>query len=71
MKQMKPLPSIYYKDFIAANQEDRADNLVKSNSKKEHLKLLRDDIRNFKQKNGLDKVIIVDFESNCCISNWC
>ncbi|MCJ1474418.1 Myo-inositol-1-phosphate synthase, partial [Lambiella insularis] len=28
MATMKPLPSIYYPDFIAANQEDRADNLL-------------------------------------------
>jgi myo-inositol-1-phosphate synthase len=28
MAGMKPLPSIYYPDFIAANQEDRADNLI-------------------------------------------
>lgn len=28
MKEYKPLKSIYYPDFIAANQEDRADNLL-------------------------------------------
>lgn len=28
MAAMKPLPSIYYPDFIAANQETRADNLI-------------------------------------------
>jgi myo-inositol-1-phosphate synthase len=28
MAVMKPLPSIYYPDFIAANQEERADNLI-------------------------------------------
>ena len=28
MAVMKPLPSIYYPDFIAANQEDRADNVL-------------------------------------------
>lgn len=28
MAEMVPLPSIYYPDFIAANQEDRADNLI-------------------------------------------
>lgn len=29
MKTMKPRPSIYCPDFIAANQADRADNLLK------------------------------------------
>jgi myo-inositol-1-phosphate synthase len=28
LEPMKPLPSIYYPDFIAANQSDRADNLL-------------------------------------------
>ena len=28
MAGMRPLPSIYYPDFIAANQCDRADNLL-------------------------------------------
>merc|ERR1712000_473526 len=30
MSAMVPLPSVYYPDFIAANQEDRADNVLKS-----------------------------------------
>jgi len=29
MKKMKPRPSIYCPDFIAANQSDRADNVLK------------------------------------------
>lgn len=29
LSKMKPRPSIYCPDFIAANQEDRADNLLK------------------------------------------
>lgn len=29
--KMKPRPSIYCPDFIAANQEDRADNILKGN----------------------------------------
>ncbi len=28
MKEYKPMKSIYYPDFIASNQEDRADNLL-------------------------------------------
>lgn len=59
MAKMKPMPSIYYKDYIAANQEARADNLIKGDQKWEHLERLRQDIRDFKQANGLDKVIVL------------
>ncbi|KAJ3114490.1 Myo-inositol-1-phosphate synthase [Physocladia obscura] len=59
MSQLKPLPSIYYPDFIAANQEDRANNLLSGNDKNAHLQQLRQNIRDFKATNGLDKVIIL------------
>lgn len=59
MAKLKPLPSIYYKDFIAANQENRADNLIKETNKKNQLEVIREDIRNFKKSNNLDKVIIL------------
>merc|ERR1711939_960617 len=60
MSGMKPLPSIYYPDFIASNQEDRADNVVSgSKASMEHVEHLRKDIRDFKQANGLDKVIVM------------
>ena len=59
MSAMRPLPSIYYPDFIAANQEKRADNLIKSEHKREHLAQLRADIREFKAANRLDKVIVL------------
>ncbi len=46
MAQMKPLPSIYYPDFIAANQEERADNLLEgSKASLAHLEQIREDIR--------------------------
>jgi myo-inositol-1-phosphate synthase len=60
MAQVKPMPSIYYPDFIAANQADRADNLKKSNGKKQaDLDAIRADIRKFKKDNKLDKVIVL------------
>ncbi|KAK5134107.1 hypothetical protein LTR08_006882 [Meristemomyces frigidus] len=60
MAGMKPLPSIYYPDFIAANQEDRADNTVPgSKASMAHVEHLRKDIRDFKSSNGLDKVIVL------------
>lgn len=60
MASIKPLPSIYYPDFIAANQEDRADNVIPgSKASMEHVEHLRKDIRDFKSANGLDKVIVL------------
>ena len=46
MAEMKPLPSIYYPDFIAANQEERADNILEgSKASMAHVEKLRKDIR--------------------------
>lgn len=43
---MKPLPSIYYPDFIAANQEDRADNVMPgSKACWAHVEQIQKDIR--------------------------
>jgi myo-inositol-1-phosphate synthase len=53
-----PLPSIYYPDFIAANQEARADNVISGEDKQAHLEHIRKDIREFKAKHGLDRVIV-------------
>lgn len=59
MGHMVPLPSIYYPDFIAANQEDRADNLIPGNKAcTAHVEKIRQDIREFKANNNLDKVIV-------------
>lgn len=46
MTAMVPLPSIYYPDFIAANQEDRADNILEgSKASLAHVEQIRADIR--------------------------
>jgi len=59
MATMKPLPSIYYPDFIAANQEERADNILAgSKASNAHVEQIRADIRDFKSANDLDKVIV-------------
>eukprot|EP00058_Branchiostoma_floridae_P023143 XP_002608633.1 hypothetical protein BRAFLDRAFT_231183 [Branchiostoma floridae] len=58
MEHLKPRPSIYIPDFIAANQESRADNVIKG-TKMEQLNQIREDIRDFKTKNDLDKVIVL------------
>ena len=49
---------VYDQDFIAANQSDRADNIVKG-SKKEQMETIRQQIRDFKQANEVDKVIVL------------
>jgi myo-inositol-1-phosphate synthase len=54
-----PLPSIYYPDFIAANQADRANNVLPGNDKHEHMEAIRKHIRDFKAANKLDKVIVL------------
>jgi len=59
MEGLRPLPSVYYPDFIAANQEERADNALPGEDKQRHLEQIRKDIRDFKTKNTLDKVIIL------------
>uniref|UniRef100_A0A7S1ZAL6 inositol-3-phosphate synthase n=1 Tax=Trieres chinensis TaxID=1514140 RepID=A0A7S1ZAL6_TRICV len=58
MKDIVPLPSIYFPDFIAANQGERADNVL-TGSKQEQMDQIRKDIRDFKSENGLDKVILL------------
>ncbi|KAL5006220.1 hypothetical protein ScPMuIL_015026 [Solemya velum] len=58
LEHMKPRPSIYYPDFIAANQFDRADNVL-CGTKQEQLEKIRQDIRDFKTNSGVDKVIIL------------
>jgi len=58
MASLTPLPSIYYPDFIAANQSDRADNVL-TGTKQQHLDQVRADIRAFKASHGLDKVVVL------------
>ena len=50
MKEMTPLPGIYDPDFIAANQDTRADNVIKG-SRREQMETIRHDIRSFKQQH--------------------
>ena len=57
MEHMRPRPSIYIPDFIAANQEDRADNVIRG-TKKEMLDTIRRDIKEFKNNSGVDKASI-------------
>nr|UAD82040.1 myo-inositol-1-phosphate synthase [Trebouxia lynnae] len=58
MKEQVPLPGIYDPDFIAANQDTRADNIVKG-TRSEQVEQVRQHIRTFKQEQKLDKVIVL------------
>lgn len=58
MHALRPLPSIYFPDFIAANQADRADNVL-TGTKQEQLERVRQDIREFKEANGLETVVVL------------
>lgn len=58
MDKIVPLPAIFDLDFVATNQEQRADNVIKG-TKAEAVEQVRKDIRNFKESNKLDKVILL------------
>jgi len=58
VKDMKPLPSLYYENFILPSQEMRTDNVISGMHKWDHLEKIREDIKNFKTVNQLDKVIV-------------
>lgn len=58
MRDMTPLPGIYDPEFIAANQEARADNVI-SGSKAQQMETVRRHIREFKAANAVDKVVVL------------
>lgn len=58
LEKLKPMPSCYDPDFIAANQSERADNVIKG-SKQQALEQIRKDLRDFKENNKLHKLIVV------------
>ncbi|KAG7663792.1 INO1 [[Candida] subhashii] len=67
LQEKKPMESIYYPDFIALNQKERADNVfnktasgeINTGDKWADVEKVRKDIRDFKEKNQLDKIIIL------------
>lgn len=58
MEKMKPRPTIFCPDFIAANQADRADNFLKG-TKWEQVEAIRRDIRSMKTEQGVEEVIVL------------
>ena len=61
MRRYQPMKSIYYSDFIASNQNERAENILDGDNQNKwaHLKQIREDIANFKTTHDLNKVIIL------------
>ncbi|XP_055313536.1 inositol-3-phosphate synthase [Sitodiplosis mosellana] len=58
MSKFKPRPSIYDPDYIAANQSSRAKNVL-TGTRYEQYQKIRGDIRDFKVKSGVDKVLVL------------
>lgn len=58
MLAMRPRPAIYDPDFIAANQVDRAVNLIRGTRYEQYLQI-RADIKDFRDKKKLDKIIVL------------
>lgn len=60
LKEIKSWPGIYYPKYIAKNQNDRATNTLPGDTAcSKHLNTLRSDIKNFKLKHKLDRVIVM------------
>ncbi|KAK2707665.1 uncharacterized protein LOC136029525 [Artemia franciscana] len=58
MVKLRPRPSIYDSTFIAANQAERANNII-AGTREQQMDQIRKDIRDFKKKNSLEKVIVL------------
>lgn len=58
LEKIVPLPGVFDPGFIASNQQERANHVIKG-SKQEQMEQVRKDIREFKAKHGLDKVIVL------------
>ncbi|KAH8271497.1 hypothetical protein KR018_000960 [Drosophila ironensis] len=58
LAQLRPRPSIYDPDFIAANQSERADNVIRG-TRQEQYEQIRRDIRDFRQRSGVEAIIVL------------
>ncbi|KAK7861720.1 hypothetical protein R5R35_014578 [Gryllus longicercus] len=58
LQALQPRPSAFFPDFVAANQAQRADNVL-SGSKQEQLEQLRADIRAFRARSGAQRVVVL------------
>ncbi|CAH1973687.1 unnamed protein product [Acanthoscelides obtectus] len=67
MRNMKPRPSMYFPDYIAANQKSRADNVLVG-SKLEQVEKIKMDIEQFKKQSNVDTVIVLWTANTECFS---
>lgn len=58
LEKVVPLPGVFDPTFIASNQKDRVNHVIPG-TKAEQMEQVRKDLREFKTKNGLDKVIVL------------
>lgn len=58
LTKLKPRPSVYDSQFIAANQSDRADNIL-TGTKYDQFQQIRKDIQEFREKSGVEKIVIL------------
>ncbi len=59
LEKLTPLCGVYYPGFAAENQRERASHILPGHDKAGHLAKVREDIREFKERNELDKVIVM------------
>jgi myo-inositol-1-phosphate synthase len=59
LEKIHTLPGIFYKDFLASNQESKVNNIKNSGNKWKDVLNIADDIENFKIKNNLENVIVL------------
>jgi myo-inositol-1-phosphate synthase len=58
LEAIVPLPGVYDAAFIASNQKDRVNHVIPG-TKADQVEQIRKDIREFKAKHGLDKVVVL------------
>ena len=58
MRDMVPMPGIFDPKFIAANQAERADNVIPG-TKAEQVATVREQLASYKKEHGLDKMVVL------------
>lgn len=67
LTRLKPRPAIFDQSFVAANQIERADNIL-TGSRPEMVEQIRSDIRSFRATSGAERIIIVWTANTECMT---
>jgi myo-inositol-1-phosphate synthase len=59
LEKIKPLPGVFYNDFIASNQALKVNNIKQNKNKWKDVLNIINDIENFKEKNSIEDVIVL------------